>query len=335
MKTPTFWYPAQPVRLTDRIAAVALSPLALLYGWVSAVDRAIQGRAPYPAKIPVICVGNINAGGSGKTPTALALGEMIKDTGVFKNPYYVTKGYGGFLSGPLCLAAGEPSPLSTQATGDEAQLLCRTLPTVIAKNWVDGIRHAENLGADCIITDDGLLNRGFEKDLRIMVVDGHYGFGNGRTIPAGPLRRPLKGIEKIADIAVVIDGDIPNLPVPVIPATITVQAPELSQTDKVLAFCGIALPGKFQATLQKLGISPKVFKTFPDHHVFGKSDMDALFALAKADNLTLLTTEKDWVRLGSAERDIIKTVNIKIQFENKPLMRDSLSKLKQNPAQIT
>lgn len=178
MRPPSFWW------REASLAATLLTPFAALYGAVAARRLAAPGR---DVGIPIICVGNLDLGGAGKTPTALAVGELLQAAGA--TPFFLSRGYGGSLAGPVRV---EPARHTAAMVGDEPLLLARLAPTVVARDRVLGANFARARGASVVVMDDGFQNPSLTKNLSILVVDGTRGIGNGRVFPAGPLRAPLQ-----------------------------------------------------------------------------------------------------------------------------------------------
>jgi len=290
MRAPAFWW--------DRpgAAAVLLSPFAAVYGAVAARRLAQPGTR---ADVPVICVGNPTVGGAGKTPAAIAIARLLVAAG--EKPMFLTRGYGGRLAGPVMV---DPAHTAMQV-GDEPLLLARVAPTVVAEERVSGARFAANRGASVIVMDDGFQNPSLIKDLSVLVVDAR-GTGNGRVIPAGPLRAPLEPqLDRASALLIVGEADSAieaaararGLPVfhgKIEPAPDAVAA---LRARKVLAFAGIGNPEKFFATLAAGGIDAPVRRSFPDHHRYSLKEARALVREADQGNLELLTTEKDAARL--------------------------------------
>ncbi len=297
MREPDFWW--QPG------GGGWLSPLAGIYGAVAALRMRSTGRR---VGVPVICLGNFTVGGAGKTPAALAVGHLL--LAAHERLYFLTRGYGGRLAGPVRV---DPAVHSAAAVGDEPLLLARLAPTIVARDRVAGAEAAQHDGATVIVMDDGFQNPALTKDLAIVLVDGRRGIGNGRIIPAGPLRAPLKTQLECAQVIVVVgppDGAAPVTQsaqrhgIPIFHARLEPDPAMIAALGnrKVLAFAGIGNPEKFFATLVEAGVAVVESMSFPDHHRYTAKDARALLARADAENLMLLTTEKDLVRLGGKRR---------------------------------
>ena len=302
MRDPAFWW-------TDAGGAAALlAPAAAFYGTVAAY-RMKGVRNGRTAQVPVVCVGNFTVGGAGKTPAAIALAKLAMAAG--RRPFFLTRGYGGSLSGPIRVAGQRADEV-----GDEPLLLARIAPTVVACDddhgsaMRSGLADLRSSGADLIVMDDGLQNPSLAKDFAIALVDGRRGIGNARVVPAGPLRAPLAvqldrvdalmlvGAATPASEGVLAAGAKRGLPLyrgelRPNPAAVAALA-----GHPVLAFAGIADPEKCFATLEAGGIPAAVRVRFPDHHRYTKAEMAALIARAQRDRITLVTTEKDVVRMS-------------------------------------
>lgn len=285
MKTPKFW-------LSDGILPRLLSPLGALYGW--ATQRRIRNGRPYRSLAKVICVGNITAGGVGKTPIAIALAKKYLAQG--KKVFFVTRGYKGKLKNILV----DLKTHSPQETGDEPRLLAQIAPTIIAPKREIGAKMAEMMGAEIIIMDDGFQNPGLYKDESWLVFDGTVGIGNGRLIPAGPLRETLAEGEKRADYILIMGEDKTGLAarcrLPVFYGKLVAEPLRISNR-RVLAFAGIGHPEKFYQTLRDEGFEVVKTHDFADHHAYSESDILQLFKEASVDDLALVTTEKDLVKI--------------------------------------
>jgi tetraacyldisaccharide 4'-kinase len=261
-------------------------------------------------------VGNMVAGGAGKTPVALALMELIQKQNLAKAPYFLTRGYGGSECGPV-QAAGQTS----DQIGDESLLLARHAPTIVSANRAAGGKLAAAQGADLIVMDDGLQNPGIAKDLRFVVIDGTMGFGNGKLLPAGPLRAPLDKNLKSANAFVLIGDDTRNIKemlpprTPVFEATLQViTTPDASK--RYIAFAGIGYPEKFFNFLTqdvKLNVIENI--SFPDHLPYSTEDIDALKQKAKLAQAELITTEKDFMRIPAAAREDLHVLPVRLAWK--------------------
>jgi tetraacyldisaccharide 4'-kinase len=303
MKAPGFWW-REP-----GFEAALLSPLAAIYGAVAARRLA---RSGVRAGVPVICVGNPTVGGAGKTPTAIAIARMLLAAG--KQPMLLTRGYGGRLDGPVMV---EPAHAAVQV-GDEPLLLARTAPTIVAQDRVAGAHFARDTGAGVIVMDDGFQNPSLAKDLSLLVVDTR-GIGNGRVLPAGPLRAPLAPQLDRASALLIVGGGLPALEsaarsrgLPVFHGTLEPDADVVASLrgTRVLAFAGIGNPEKLFATLGAAGIEAPVRRSFGDHHRYSVVEARALLRDAETGGLQLLTTEKDFARLqdDAAVADLARRV---------------------------
>jgi tetraacyldisaccharide 4'-kinase len=291
LEPPSWWY---GTGRADRLKAAALRPAGFLYGM--ALKARFASTTPYRSSIPVICIGNFTVGGAGKTPLALVVARLAADAGL--NPAFLTRGYGGRIAGPHRVDTGR-DPASD--VGDEALLLARAAPTVVARVRPDGARLIESLGADLLIMDDGFQNPSLEKDLALIAIDAGAGFGNGEVFPAGPLRAPLAFQMPRAGMVVAIgDGSLPGLngSRPIIRARIVAPGDlDWIRAQPVFAFSGIGRPAKLFDTLRTAGARLAGERSFPDHHNFTEPEAEALLAEARRHDALLVTTEKDWVRI--------------------------------------
>ncbi|TGD98582.1 tetraacyldisaccharide 4'-kinase [Methylobacterium nonmethylotrophicum] len=294
-RPPGFWWREAPSP-----AARLLSPLAAIYGTLAARRMARRGAA---APCPVICIGNVTLGGAGKTPTALAVADHLRDLG--RRPAFLSRGYGGRLAGPVRV---DPARHAARDVGDEPLLLARAAPAIVARDRIAGAIACLEAGADVVVMDDGLQNPSLVKDLALAVFDGAVGLGNGLVVPAGPLRAPAAMQWGRIDAVLVIGGGAPGARVLAqarargLPALRGRLAPDpvsaaALRGQPVLAFAGIGRPEKFFATLRDLGADLRETRAFPDHHAFTPAEAEALTAEAARRKLLLVTTEKDRVRL--------------------------------------
>jgi tetraacyldisaccharide 4'-kinase len=317
MKAPAFWW-KQP-----GVAAALLQPFAALYGAVAGYRLL---RAGVRAGVPVVCFGGFTLGGAGKTPTALAAARLLHAVG--ERPAFLTRGYGGALAGPVQV---DPSFQDAMSVGDEPLLLAREFPTTVARHLIAGAQAARAAGASVIVMDDGFYNSSIVKDCAVLVLDAERGLGNGRVFPAGPLRAPLAAQLQQANGILVIgagpgldraSGKLASADLPIFHARIEPDPKTVTELrgQNVLAFAGIGNPDKFFATLAACGIDAPVRRAFPDHHRFSDFEAQGLLREADAKRLTLVTTEKDQVRLSGSDasialRDRTKALPIKLCFD--------------------
>jgi tetraacyldisaccharide 4'-kinase len=295
MQAPSFWW------RKAGIEAALLSPLSWAYGTIARRRMTLPGAR---AQIPVICIGNPTVGGAGKTPTALAIAELLTRHG--HRPAILTRGYGGRLAGPVRV---DVTVHDAGDVGDEALLLARRFPTVVSHDRAAGAREAYGEGATVIVMDDGFQNPTLLKDLSFLVVDSTRGVGNGKVVPAGPLRAPLSP-QLAAAQALLVIGDktaqsdavatqAGEAGLSVFHAALRPDETAVAQLagKRVLAFAGIGDPEKFFRTLAAAGIEAPVRRSFPDHHRYTTDEAQRLLDDAARESLTLLTTEKDAARL--------------------------------------
>jgi tetraacyldisaccharide 4'-kinase len=294
MRTPRHW--AAPAGML----ALVLAPLGWVYGRVTAWRMGLSG---YLADIPVICVGNVTAGGAGKTPVALLAANILKGQG--ETPIILSRGYGGRLVGPVVV---DGTQHSSADVGDEPLLLAQHHSVVASRNKVDGAVAAIKTGATVIVLDDGLQNPTVMKDLTIVVVDAAFGIGNGYCVPAGPLRAPLADQILHADVVLTLGDSGTGNSVeeiaraagkPTFRARLVPYPQDIAALSgkPLMAFAGIGRPEKFFETLRQVGLDVKATVPFADHQMFTEQDRKLLSDQAQASGLTLVTTEKDAMRL--------------------------------------
>jgi tetraacyldisaccharide 4'-kinase len=294
LETPSWWY-----RKKGRLAS-ALAPFGRLYGRIA--EKRFARAKPYRSYLPVICIGNFTAGGGGKTPTAIAVAQLLIALG--EKPAFLTRGYGGASKEPVLVAQGQ----GAEEVGDEPLLLAEIAPTMVSADREAGAKALEQTEASVIVMDDGFQNPSLVKDLCLVVVDSESGIGNGLVIPAGPLRAPLEPQIARADALVVIgdggkaagvaeifaDQGKPVLKARMVPR----QDRRWLAVLPVIGFAGIARPEKFFATLRNNGARLVETRAFPDHHRYREREAGRLIARGKELNAMLVTTEKDYVRLA-------------------------------------
>lgn len=320
MRSPEFW-------ARDGLAARLLQPLGAAYSAAGAARFALA--RPYRASVPVICVGNLVAGGAGKTPIVLDIAERLIAAGC--RPHLLSRGYGGRARCPLRV---DPERHTADEVGDEPLLLARIAPTWVGRDRAAAARAAIAGGADLLLLDDGFQNPGIEKDLSLVVIDGGYALGNGRVIPAGPLREPAgRGLARADAVVILGEGRValaagrPRLHA----RTIARDAADLAGR-KVLAFAGIGRPAKFFATLEEAGAAVVERRSFADHHPYTAPELDELLRTAHALQALPVTTAKDAVRIPPPQRAKIHILEISVAWEDPAAIAGLLTRFMLSPA---
>ena len=317
MKPPLFWY--RPPSRPGPVSA-ALRPLAAL--WTAAVRHRLARGPRTRVGVPVVCIGNANLGGAGKTPTVIEVASRFGRIGF--EPHVLSKGYGGSLRGPERVREGVHV---ADEVGDEPLLHAAFAPTWVAKDRLAGARAAVASGAGSIVMDDGLQNPALRTDLSVMVVDAGVGFGNGRVFPAGPLREPVADALHRADLVLSVGSDDehgrlladwPSLE----GATVLRGSLQPLETgmdwrgQRVFAFAGIGRPARFFATLRSLGAEVAGSRSFADHGTFSDAVLSRLETAAARLDAQLVTTEKDAVRLPVRFRRRVLTLPVRMVFHD-------------------
>ena len=309
MRPPAFWD-------RDGLAAILLAPFGALTEAATAHRLARPGwRAP----VPVICVGNATVGGAGKTTVALDLGARLVRRGVAA--HFLSRGYGGRERGPLLV---DPARHDARAVGDEPLLLAEIAPTWIAADREAGARAAVRAGAQAVVLDDGLQNPALVKTLSLLVIDAAGGFGNGRLLPAGPLREPIAAAAARCAAAVLIgEGEdrraLAHLPsgLPVLRARLAAAPAAASLAGRrAFAFAGIARPEKFHATLRGIGAELVGHADFADHHRYTALDLERVIERANRLRAVPVTTAKDAVRITPDVRALVAVVGVRLAWDD-------------------
>lgn len=310
MRTPRWWYHRQHLGAPGgwRWMRRLLYPLSRI--WAHQTASRIAKTLPFDPGYPVISVGNLTLGGSGKTPIVRALLARLWAADI--QAYGLSRGHGGQLQGPLLV---DPAVHTAAEVGDEPRMLAFDGPYLVARDRVAGARLASGLGAEALVLDDAHQNPSLKKALSLVVIDaetrdGQWPFGEGpggqgRVFPCGPLREPLHAGLARADAVILLmppgldqpDAELLALmgPLPVLTARLEPVAPP--PPGPQLGFAGIAKPWKVEQALRLAGCALIDFEAFADHAPYTEADLSRLAAKAAERGAGLITTEKDWVRL--------------------------------------
>ena len=313
MKTPSYWK-------DKNIYAGLLAPFGFLYQLATRINLAI--KKPQSVNKPVICIGNLTAGGTGKTPIAVSFAQILQELG--KKPFFVSRGYGGSLHNVLV----DKEKHTPQEVGDEPLLLAEQAPVVVNPNRFEGAKLAIENGADIIVMDDGFQNPSLKKDLSFLVFDGGYGYGNGLCIPAGPLRESLKSGLKRAQAIIIMGEDKHNLAqkfknLPIFKGRVMPQSVSANR-QKIIAFAGIGRPEKFYTSLRQCGFKLCQTIDFPDHHQYTEEELLSLINQAEKTSCALYTTSKDFVKIPSDLRSHFNVLEISVQWEDEEKLKQFL-----------
>lgn len=321
-RAPAFWYHRPPT-----LTAKMLYPLGGLYA--AATARRLASGQRLRLDVPVICVGNLNAGGTGKTPTVIYLQQELQANGV--KAHVVSRGYGGTAKAPLLV---DERNHDVALTGDEPLLMAAFGPVWVGNDRAETGREAVRAGAQAIILDDGFQDPSLAHDLSLIVVDAAKGFGNGLCLPAGPLREKVATGLSRADLLLSVGPKaaqnqfntiavLPHLRGELVPLQTGL---DLNGT-RVLAFAGIGHPEKFFVTLRDFGAEIVQTEALDDHQPFTPALLKRLQMSARTLGAQLVTTEKDAVRLPRDFRSEVLALPVRLSIENPKPLRQAWQRL--------
>ena len=322
---PGFWQKKN--NLIEKIIILLLLPFTFIYYLASKFDKKLTKKNK--VGIPVISVGNINTGGSGKTPFVIYLVNLLKKEKI--NSHVVSRGYLGNLHGPVKV---DLKKHSYKDVGDEALLLAKETTTWVSKNKFEGTLMATLNGADVVILDDGLQNYSIHQNLKIMIVDGGFGFGNQFLLPSGPLRETISfGIKK-SDMLIIFNKDENDIEkkiknkITIIHANSKIKNFSQLKNKKIVGFSGIGRSEKFHSSLKDQKLNIINFFPYPDHYSYNKKEINNLINYAKKNNAVLVSTLKDKQRINIDQRKKISFLDLKIEVKEEKNLINFLKKRK-------
>ena len=320
LATPRWWYERQGAPMP--ITRALLRPASWVWTWET--RRRIAHGRPVDPGAPVICVGNLTLGGSGKTPVVRAISRRLAGEG--RRVHVLMRGYGGRLRGPVRV---DPAAHTAADVGDEALMLARDAAVWVARDRAAGATAAAGAGAEVIVMDDGHQNPSLAKALSLVVVDGEtrgkdWPFGDGQVFPAGPLREPLRdGLSRADAVVLLLPADLeapdPRLAqllgaLPVLVARLAPAAPPPAGPQ--LGFAGIGKPWKMERALVAAGCELVDFAPFPDHARYDERTLRFLARRAETLGAGLVTSEKDWVKLPPAWQSRVSAWPVEARFDD-------------------
>ena len=322
---PGFWQKKN--NLIEKIIILLLLPFTFIYYLASKFDKKLTKTNK--VGIPVISVGNINTGGSGKTPFVIYLVNLLKKEKI--NSHVVSRGYLGNLRGPVKV---DLKKHSYKDVGDEALLLAKETTTWVSKNKFEGTLMATLNGADVVILDDGLQNYSIHQNLKIMIVDGGFGFGNQFLLPSGPLRETISSGIKKSDMLIIFNKDENDIEkkiknkITIIHANSKIKNFSQLKNKKIVGFSGIGRSEKFHSSLKDQKLNIINFFPYPDHYSYNKKEINNLINYAKKNNAVLVSTLKDKQRINFDQRKKISFLDLKIEIKEEKNLISFLKKRK-------
>ncbi|WP_269513432.1 tetraacyldisaccharide 4'-kinase [Brevundimonas subvibrioides] len=329
LSTPRWWYERHGRH--GRVARILLKPVSWI--WTAATARRIARATPVDVGIPVISIGNLTVGGSGKTPVAREVLRLLRSAGI--EAQALSRGYGGRLDGPVRV---DPVVHTAADVGDEPLMLSAGAPVWIARDRVAGARAAVSEGARALVLDDAHQNPSLHKTLSLIVVDGEtregeWPFGDGSVFPSGPMREPMAaGLARADAVVVLLPADAPPAD-PELLATFgtlptfiaRLEPAQAPPSGPLVGFAGIAKPWKVERALKAARADLSDFVPFPDHAAYRPGDLAFLADRAAVFDAGLITTEKDWVRLPPDWRTRVTSWPVAARFEDEAGLRTLLA----------
>ena len=304
----------QKIWKSKNFLSLLLFPFSILY-YLCFIIYKISSKEK-KCNIPVLCVGNITLGGAGKTPTVIEIRKIL--TKDFKKIFVLTRGYKGTAEGPLIVSKDH----SFHEVGEESLLHSHFGLTCVSKKKILGAKFCEDQGGKLIIMDDGLQSIDIKKDCKVLVIDSDYGFGNKNIFPSGPLREPIHNGIKNCDLILIIGSNsnifeknmIPKQKVFMAKKEISIES---CKNKKLFVFSALGNNTNFHNSLLHSGFTIKRTKSFSDHYIFKKNDILSILNVAKKENLTVVCTKKDYIKVPEEFKNKIKPVNLNLKIEKK------------------
>jgi len=327
IKTPKFW---------SKINFISLSLLPFSFVYFLGMFAIRSAKKTQKVSKKVICIGNFIAGGSGKTPTAIAIGKIIKEIAKEKNSdekYEFSYLSGGYMGEGVDFVSLRDGGFLAQNVGDEPLLLNEIATTFVAKDRLFGAWQINRISKiKAIILDDGMQDNAIHKDFTIAVVDGKIGFGNGFLIPAGPMRQPLwMGLKKVDLVVMIGEADEEILQKlagkEITKAKLAATNLEKFSGQKLVAFCGLAYPQKFFSFLESCGLELLGVTSFSDHYNYQDQDLQNMCKIAESKGTKLVTTKKDWIKFSSHFQEKIDYLDVELEFSDKEFIKNKVRKI--------
>ena len=304
----------QKIWKSKNFLSLLLFPFSILY-YLCFIIYKISNKEK-KCNIPVLCVGNITLGGAGKTPTVIEMRQIL--TKNFKKIFVLTRGYKGTAKGPLIVSKDH----SFHEVGEESLLHSHFGLTCVSKKKFLGAKFCEAQGGKLIIMDDGLQSIDIKKDCKVLVIDSEYGFGNKNIFPSGPLREPINSGIKNCDLILIIGNNsnifeknmIPKQKVFMAKKEISIES---CKNKNLFVFSALGNNTNFHNSLLHSGFTIKRIKSFSDHYIFKKNDILSILNLAKKENLTVVCTKKDYIKVPEEFKNKITPVNLNLKIEKK------------------